>query len=189
MNKIILFVLITIVVVPVKLMAQEKNAYAKFGAGLFVDLNLVSLNIQNRKLLPGQDYFIEVGYKLKSNVILSGNYSYAMVKWSVDESSKEQIERSNYTFSTGYEFKMGKSMRFVPQAGLSYFRYYSVRKTNNGEYLSNYRENDLAFNVNLDGYFLYKENFILGLRIGSYYLYNLSWVEGIWITPVLGVKF
>ncbi len=188
MNKIIL-ILLLIIFIPGKFIAQEKNTSVKFGAGLFVDLTNVNLNIYNKTLLTGPNYFVEVGYKLKSNVILSANYSYSFIKSTLNNNIIEQAKRNNYTISTGYEFSIGKSIRLVPQAGLSYYHYYSVQNHSYGGQPTEYIESDLAFNINFDGYYLYNKNFMLGLRIGGYYLYNYSWVEGIWVTPIVGIKF
>lgn len=188
MNKTIL-ILFFIILLPGKFIAQEHNTYVKFGAGLFIDLTNVNSNTYNKNILTGQNYFVEVGHKLKSNVILSANYSYSYVKSKLDNNIIEQVKRNNYTISTGYEFSMGKNIRLVPQAGFSYFQYYSVQNLSYRVEPTEYKESDLAFNINFDGYYLYKKNFMLGLRIGGYYLFNYSWVEGIWVTPILGIKF
>ncbi len=110
-----------------------------------------------------------------------------------------QIQYSirNYAFGLGYEFKLGKHSRLIPELAFvvnwsKVLRvYYFGKYDNSGNLTLNseiYNEPDTEAGAvfNLDYYYQFKDKLFLGMRGGVYYVHGM---EGITLTPVIGVKF
>ncbi len=110
---------------------------------------------------------------------------------------KYQYSIRNYSLGLGYEFKLGKGSRLMPQLGLvinrtkSYTAYFYGKNDNGGTFtfyprIYNYDDTEAGAVFNLDYYYQFKDKLFIGARGGAYYVVGM---EGLTLTPILGVKF
>ncbi len=192
MKKKLIFLLLFIpIIMQGQTAKKDSKGYIRFGTGIFMDFESKNIYMEHLKLstLTGKDYFIEGGYKLKKGIIVSGNFSTSTVKEIDKANNYYKYDRYNYAASLGYEFNTGKHFKFFPQVGLSYFVYHRFKNPDKSRVYNFFNDADMAVNININYYYLYKNNWIIGIRTGTYYMLALGVLEGAWIGPYIGIKF
>ncbi|GMT44278.1 MAG: hypothetical protein IEMM0006_0110 [bacterium] len=184
---------------------QKINVYLKFGDGLYLDISNKWSDYYADRVAPtvnGQQIWIEGGIRLNDGLIVTAGMMHVTLERSVVGLSNYagwqfKYNIRNYAFGLGYEFKLGKHSRLMPELAfvvnwsgvlrVYYFGKYdnSGNLTLNSEiYSENYTEAGAVFN--LDYYYQFKDKLFLGIRGGAYYVRGM---DGLTLTPVLGVKF
>ncbi len=209
------FLLITgIIILSLNIKAQDKKELkwnVKFSPGYYLDISRLFDNytdpttgIQPEKTVGGKAFWGEVGYKLQNNIIISGYIMYSSLKRKytdpIFKGQKYLITHQNYAVDFGYEFNIGKKHKLAPSVGILL----NIRSTINISYsyeivnnqvvltdLSFVEDNfpDLGFNINIDYYYQFKNNFFTGIRINTIYLFTVTTLEGMVFSPIIGVKF
>lgn len=188
---------------------QKINGYLKFGDGLYWDISKVAEDwwwsgseTAPAPVVNGQQIWIEGGIRLNDGLIVTARIMHVTLERKyVHESAyagqKYQYSIRNYAFGLGYEFKLGKHSRLMPQIDFtvnrmkSYNAYIYGESDNNGNLtwypsINNYDDSEGGAVFNLDYYYQFKDKLFLGVRGGAYYVLGM---DGITLTPVLGVKF
>lgn len=183
---------------------QKINGYLKFGDGLYLDISNGWSDYYADRVAPtvnGQQMWIEGGIRLHDGLIITAGMMHVTLERRVDLSNYAgwQIQYSirNYAFGLGYEFKLGKHSRLMPQLAfvVNWSRvlrvHYSGKYDKYGNlFLSSgiYNEPDTEAGavLNLDYYYQFKNKLFVGVRGGAYYVLGM---DGLTLTPVLGVRF
>ncbi len=183
---------------------QKISCYLKFGDGLYLDISNRWSDYYADRDAPmenGQQIWIEGGIRLNDGLVISAGVMHVTLDRTVSLSNYSgwQIRYNirNYAFGLGYAFKLGKHSRLMPELAfvvnwskplrVYYFGKYdkSGNLTLNSK-IYNEKETKGGAVFNLDYYYLFKNRLFVGLRSGIYYV---SGMEGITLTPLLGVKF
>jgi len=214
MKKTILWSIILLL--PLLSMSQstkKARGFLKFGTGLYLDISELSYakidadpfsHILPQTMVPGQTLWIEGGYKLSNNLILTANVMFASLKRKyidlIYQGQKHLTFHQNYSLNVGYEFNLGKNNKFMPEIGLLYNRrstttaeYYGYIHddgsiTDFNPYISDINDAELGINLSLDYYYQLKSNLFVGVRANAIYLLGIG-MEGLSFTPIVGVKF
>ncbi len=183
---------------------QKISYYLKFGDGLYLDISNEWSDYYADRVAPmvnGQQMWIEGGIRLNDGLIITAGIMHVTLERRVDLSNYAgwQIKYSirNYAFGLGYEFKLGKHSRLVPELAFvvnwsKVLRvYYFGKYDSSGDLTLNseiYNEPDTKAGAvfNLDYYYQFKDKLFLGVRTGVYYVLGM---DGITLTLILGVKF
>ena len=188
---------------------QKIQGYLKFGAGLYWDISRVAQDykwqgsdIDPAPVVNGQQIWIEGGIRLNDGLIITAGIMHVTLEHYYSASSyyagqKYQYSIRNYAVGLGYEFKLGKHSRLMPQLDFtvnrtkSYNAYFYGEYDNNGNLtiypmINNYDDTEAGAVFNLDYYYQFKNKLFVGVRSGVYYVLGM---DGITLTPVLGVKF
>jgi len=189
--------------------SKKIYGYLKFGDGLYWDISKVAEDYwwsgsqtEPAPVVNGQQIWIEGGIRLNDGLIVTAQIMHATLERKyVHESAyagqKYQYSIRNYAFGLGYEFKLGKHSRLMPHIDFtvnrmkSYNAYFYEKSDNNGNVtwypsIKNYDDAEAGAVLNLDYYYQFKDRLFVGLRGGAYYVLGM---DGITLTPVLGVKF
>ncbi len=192
----------------------EKRATLKFGLGSFLDIFNADFKeitkdpytgLEADRLPTGTAIWIEGGYKLENNIIISANILFAFVNseyLDVLYQGSTYIERTqNYTVNFSYEFGKSSKHKFIPGIGILYNIWttskaqYIINQTTNGDLIlsdfavSSSSDSELGINLNLDYHYQFKNNFFVGARINTVYLISVASFESIVLSPIIGVKF
>jgi len=189
---------------------QKINIYLKFGAGLYWDISRVAQDYwwsgsddEPAPVVNGQQIWIEGGIRLNDGLIITARIMHVTLEHYYSGSSyyagqKYQYSIRNYAFGLGYEFKLGKHSRLMPQLDFtvnrtkSYNAYINGKYDNNGNLITvypsinNYNDSEAGAVFNLDYYYQFKNKLFVGVRGGAYYVLGM---DGITLTPIVGVKF
>jgi len=185
---------------------KKKNkihGYMKFGDGFYWDISKLEpiyyAEIAN-STVNGQQIWIEGGIRLHNGLIVTAGVMHVTLERHyvpVDKyygGQKYQYSIRNYAVGLGYEFKLGEHSRLMPQLDFTVNRTKSYTAYFYKEYNSNiptpeiynFDDTEAGAVLNLDYYYQFKDKLFLGVRGGAYYVLGM---EGITLTPVLGVKF
>ncbi len=198
-----------IMLLPLISFGQQKQkkkitGYLKFGAGVYWDISKVGLDYYADRVVPvvdGQQIWIEGGIRLNDGLIITAGIMHVTLERQYSSSyyadRKYQYSIRNYAFGLGYEFKLGKHSRLMPQLDFTVNRTKSDNAYIYGKYddngnltwyssINNYDDSEAGAVFNLDYYYQFKSKLFLGIRAGAYYVLGM---EGITLTPVLGMKF
>ncbi len=214
--KYIKFILLVIAIIFCNnLKAQEKKearGYLKLGSGYYLDLSSVFdelspdelTGIFPEKVVGGSSIWIEGGYKLPNNLIISGNILYALFKYKyrdiIFQGHDFLLQTQNYAINLSYELNKKGRHKFTPGIGLllnvlslSRVSYnYAITPDNEIVMLNPTIIDDamyeLGINLNLDYHYQFKNNFFIGARINTVVLISIG-LESMVFSPVLGVKF
>ena len=184
---------------------QKTNVYLKFGTGLYWDINGVGSDYYSGSAVPavnGPQIWIEGGIRLNDGLVVTAGIMYVTLKQKYEHASpyagKEyQYSIQNYAFGLGYEFKLGKHSRLLPQIDFvinrtqSYTPYFGADYNNDGSVtiypdIFNWDDTEAGAVFNLDYYYQFKNRLFLGVRGGVYYVLGM---EGVTATPLVGFKF
>ena len=210
-KKIILWSLI--ILFPLVSFAQKskvKRAYIKFGTGLYWDIGLAPYvnnfkdmvtGLTPKPVVRGQDIWFEGGYRLNDGLIFSAKMLYVPLKRKyldlVYQGQEYNYNIKNITINLGYEFSLGKGHKIMPQLGFVYYRETTTKAayklgfedghyTMSSPYIDKKVDEEAGFVFDLDYYYQFKSNLILGVRTSAIYVLGM---EGISVTPILGMKF
>ncbi len=204
-----------IFLLPFMVFAQQKQqkrqrGYLKFGDGLYWDISKVAEDYwwsgsvtAPAPIVNGQQIWIEGGIRLNDGLIVTARIMHVTLERKYVHSSayagqKYQYSIRNYAFGLGYEFKLGKHSRLMPQIDFtvnrmkSYNAYIYGKYDNNGNLLTlypsinNYDDSEAGAVFNLDYYYQFNDKLFFGVRGGAYYVLGM---DGLTLTPLLGVKF
>lgn len=189
---------------------KETKGFLKFGSGVYLDVSSAFYDykdpfsgISHDKTILGQTLWVEGGYKLPNNILLSINIMNAIFKDKyidiVFQGKKNIQTQQNYGVNFGYEFNLNNKNKIVPSFGLLYNRLlysnvtYEFYQNNEQVYIANPHivegvDEQLGLNFNLDYHHQFKNNFFLGARVNAVYLLSIG-LENFIFSPVLGVKF
>ncbi len=185
------------------------HGYLKFGDGLYWDISKVAEDYwwygsveAPAPVVNGQQIWIEGGIRLNDGLIVTAQIMHVTLERKYVHASayagqKYQYSIRNYAFGLGYEFKLGKHSRLMPQIDLiinltkSYNAYILGKNDNNGNLtwypsINNYDFSGPGAVFKLDYYYQFKDKLFLGVRGGVSYDAGM---EGLTLTPILGVKF
>ncbi|VAW26237.1 hypothetical protein MNBD_BACTEROID07-936 [hydrothermal vent metagenome] len=183
---------------------QKISFYLKFGGGLYLDIGNGWSNYYADRDAPtvnGQQIWIEGGIRLNDGLVITAGVMHVTLDRRVGLSNYSgwqiQYNIRNYAFGLGYEFKLGKHSRLMPELAFAVHWskvlrvYYFGKYDNSGDLtlnseIYNEKETKAGAVFNLDYYYQFKNRLFVGLRSGVYYV---SGMEGITLTPLLGVKF
>ncbi len=188
---------------------QKINGYLKFGDGLYGDISKVAEDfwwsgsvVAPAPVVSGQQIWIEGGIRLNDGLIVTARIMHVTLERKYVHASayagqKYQYSIRNYAFGLGYEFKLGKHSRLMPQLDFtvnrtkSYNAYILGKYDNNGNLtwypsINNYDDSEAGAVFNLDYYYQFNDKLFIGVRGGAYYVLGM---DGLTLTPVLGVKF
>jgi len=188
---------------------QKIHGYLKFGDGLYWDISKVAFDYwwqgsdeDPAPVVNGQQIWIEGGIRLNDGLIITARIMHVTLERKYVQAStyagqKYQYSIRNYAFGLGYEFKLGKHSRLMPQIDFtvnrtkSYNAYIYGKDDNNGNLtlypsINNYDDSEAGAVLNLDYYYQFNNKLFVGVRGGAYYVLGM---DGITLTPVLGVKF
>ena len=196
--------------------AQEKKearGYLKFGYGYFLHMfKAFDENIPDPYTGLKEDYtpggtalWIEGGYKLKNDIIISGNILYALVKKDYTDilyqGNKYMETTQNYAINFSYEFGKNSKHKFSPGLGILfniwtvYKAEYFISTNPDGNivitemYVDGDPDYEMGIHLNLDYYYQFNNNFFIGARVNTVYLFTVSSLESFVFSPVIGVKF
>jgi hypothetical protein len=189
----------------------KKRAYAAFGTGVYWDTGLKGYvdnfkdnitGLTPKPVVRGQDIWIEGGIRLNDGLIFSAKMMYVPLKRKyLDFIYKGQEYNYNIKYITvnlGYEFSLGRGHKLKPQLGFVYYREtttkaaYHITRDNNGQiatftpYIDKKVDEEAGAVLDLDYYYQFKSNLILGLRTSAIYVLGM---EGVSVTPIIGFKF
>ena len=182
---------------------QKISGYLKFGDGLYRDISKLEpiyyAEVAN-STVNGQQIWIEGGIRLHGGLIATAGIMHVNLERHyvpIDkyyEGQKYQYSIRNYTCGLGYEFKLGKHSRLMPQLDFTVNRTKSYTAYFYKEYNSNipkpkiynFDDTEAGVVLNLDYYYRFKVGLCVGVRSGAYYVNGM---EGITLTPVLGFEF
>ncbi len=210
-KKIILWGLI--LMFPLVSLAQKQKkqrAFVKFGTGVYWDIGLAG-HIENFKdpvtgltpkpVVRGRDVWFEAGIRLNDGLIISAKMLNVPLKRKyldfIYKGQEYNYNIKNLTINLGYEFSLGKGHRIMPQIGFVYYRETTTKAAydmavNNGQittfspYIDKKVDDEDGFVIDLDYYYQFKSNLILGVRTSAIYVLGM---EGISVTPIIGFKF
>jgi len=184
---------------------QKTNVYLKFGTGLYWDICGVGSDYYRGPAVPavlGPQIWIEGGIRLNDGLVVTAGIMYVTLKRKYEYASpypgkKYQYSIQNYAFGLGYEFKLGKHSRLMPQIDFvinrtqSYTPYFGADYNNDGSVtvypdIFNWDDTEAGAVFNLDYYYQFKNRLFLGVRGGVYYVLGM---EGVTATPLVGFKF
>lgn len=189
---------------------KKTKGYLKFGTGIYWDISRLgfvdnfadlSTGLKPKAIVSGEPIWLEGAVKLNNGMFVTANIMYVSLNRKyldlIYQNQKYQYIIKNYGLNLGYEFKIGKHQKFMPQLGLIYYRNKaSLAKNdiviNNGviqsisPYIDNIVDEEIGQVLNLDYYYQFKNNIFLGVRTNVVYALGF---EGITFSPVLGVKF
>ncbi len=188
---------------------KKITGYLKFGAGMYWDISKVALDyywpgtdVSPAPIVSGPQLWIEGGIRLNDGLILTARIMHVTLERKYVQASyyagqKYQYSIRNYAVGLGYEFKLGKHSRLMPQLDFTinrtkgYNAYIFGKHDDNGNLIwypsiNNYDDSEAGAVFNLDYYYQFKSKLFLGVRAGAYYVLGM---DGITLTPVLGVKF
>jgi len=184
---------------------QKINGYLKFGDGLYWDIYGVGSDFYAGPAVPtvnSQQIWIEGGIRLNDGLIVTAGIMHVTLEQKYEHASsyagqKYQYSIRNYTFGLGYEFKLGTHSRLMPQLAFvvnrtqSYTPYFGEVFNNDGTVtiyprIDVWDDSEAGAVLNLDYYYQFKDKLFLGVRGGAYYVLGM---DGLTLTPVLGVKF
>ncbi len=189
----------------------KKRAYVAFGTGIYWDTGLNKKYLDNFKdsgtgltpklVVSGQDFWFEGGIRLNNGLIFSAKMMYVPLKRKyLDFIYKGQEYNYNIKYITvnlGYEFSLGRGHKLKPQLGFVYYRETTTKAAyqitrENGQitsitpYINKNVDEEAGAVLDLDYYYQFKSNLILGLRTSVMYVLGL---EGVSVTPIVGFKF
>jgi len=192
---------------------KKAKGFLKFGTGMYLDLSYLFhyktykdpfSGIPPEALVPGKTLWIEGGYRLSNDLIVTANVMFVSVKRKyidlVYQGQKHLAFQQNYSLNVGYEVNLGKGNKFLPQLGLLYnilstttAEYYGDIHddgsiTNFNPYISDVNDKEIGINLSLDYYYQFKSNLFVGVRANAIYLLGIG-MEGLSFTPIVGVKF
>lgn len=213
MNKYIIL-LIGILILSINIKAQDKGDakwQAKFSPGYYMDVSFLFDNyvnpttgIQPERTVGGKAFWGEVGYKMQNNIVISGYIMFSSLKRKytdpIFQGQKYLTTHQNYAIDFGYEFNIGHKQKLMPSVGIllnirSTTQTYYTYEVENGRlmltslYIVEDDFPDMGFNLSLDYYYQFKNNFFIGARFNAIYLFTVTTLEGIVFSPVLGFKF
>lgn len=208
----IIFICIFILSINVKSQINSKTKwFAKFSPGYYLDVSWLfddyvdpTSGIRPEKTAGGKAFWGEVGYKLPNNINISGYVMFSSLKRKYTDplfqGQKYLVVHQNYAINFAYEFKLGNNHQLMPSIGILL----NIRSTTNVNYGYEIANNqvyltgisiidedfpDLGFNISLDYYYQFKNNFFLGARVNAIYLFSVTTLEGMVFSPIIGVKF
>ena len=184
---------------------QKTNVYLKFGTGLYWDIYGVGTDYYSGPAVPavtGPQIWLEGGIRLNDGLVITAGVMYVTLKQKYEHASpyagkKYQYSIQHYAFGLGYEFKLGKHSRLLPQIDFvinrtqSYTPYFGADHNNDGSVtvypdIFNWDDTEAGAVFNLDYYYQFKNRLFLGVRGGVYYVLG---IEGVTATPLVGFKF
>lgn len=196
--------------------AQEKKnepkGFIKFGYGYYIDMFMAFDDLKPDPITGltqdntpgGTALWIEGGYKLPNQIIVSANIMYAIVKEKYTDILFKDYEHINthinYVINFSYELNKQGRHKFTPGIGLLVNSWTESKVEpwfsidDNGELIIssinmiNDTDYELGFNLNLDYHYQFKNNFFLGAKVNTVYLISIG-LESIVFSPVIGVKF
>jgi len=185
--------------------SQKIHGYLKFGDGLYWDIYGVGSDFYAGPAVPtvnGQQIWIEGGIKLNDGLIVTAGIMHVSLKQKYEKASpyagqKYQYNIRNYAFGLGYEFKLGKHSRLMPQLDftvnreISHTAYFDEVFNNDGSVtlipsIHVWDDSEAGAVFNLDYYYQFNNKLFVGVRGGAYYVLGM---DGITLTPVLGFEF
>mgnify|MGYP000258251075 CR=1 FL=1 len=202
-----------ILLLPVVAFAQKTNkqrAYIKFGTGLYWDIGMAPYinnfkdpvtGLTPKPVIRSQDIWFEGGIRLNDGLIFSAKMLYVPLKRKyldmVYQGQEYNYNIKNFTINLGYEFSLGKGFKIMPQIGFVYYRETTTKAAynmtlQNGQitsftpYIDKKVDEEAGAVLDLDYYYQFKSNLILGLRTSVIYVLGF---EGVSVTPIIGFKF
>ncbi len=193
-----------------KTKSVKKRAYVAFGTGVYWDTGLAGYvdnfkdnvtGLTPKPVVSGQDFWFEGGIRLNNGLIFSAKMMYVPLKRKyLDFIYKGQEYNYNIKYITvnlGYEFSLGRGHKLKPQLGFVYYRETTTKAAydmtvENGQitsftpYINKNVDEEAGAVLDLDYYYQFKSNLILGLRTSVMYVLGL---EGVSVTPIVGFKF
>ena len=188
----------------------KKRAYVAFGTGVYWDTGMVGFvnnfkdsgtGLTPKPVVRGQDFWFEGGIRLNDGLIFSAKMLYVPLKRKyLDFIYKGQEYNYNIKYITinlGYEFSLGRGHKLKPQLGFVYYcetttkAAYQITRENGQiatfiPYIDKNVDEEAGAVFDLDYYYQFKSNLILGLRTSVMYVLGL---EGVSVTPIVGFKF
>ena len=203
----------TLIIISYNATAQDRkggNSFIKFGYGYFLDISNAFYDYKDpnsglspEKTVGGKALWVEGGYKLPNNIIVSANIMFASSKRQyidiIYHGQNELIFNQDYAVNFNYEFNLSKHHKFTPGFGFLFnirsttSASYEI-ETNNGNiyftnpHISETDDFEIGINLNLDYYYLFNNSLFVGARVNTVYLLNIG-LENFIFSPVLGVKF
>ena len=199
-KSILLYVLLLIPISNVNAqLIKEPRGFLKFGTGYYLDVSRAfddyqdsTSGISPEKTVGGKTIWIEGGYKLPNNIIVSAHVMFASLKREyIDllyQGQKYMVFHQNYAVNFSYEFNSSGNHKFLTGFGLLY----NIRSTAQADYgveiIDEVDDQQLGINLNLDYYYQFENKFFIGARVNTIYLISIG-LEGFVFSPIFGVKF
>lgn len=188
----------------------KKRAYVAFGTGIYWEMGLAKYvnnfkdpvtGLTPKPVVSGQNIWFEGGIRLNDGLIFSAKMMYVPLKRKyldfVYQNQEYNYNIKYLTINLGYEFNLGKGHKLKPQLGFVYYRETTTKAAynmtvKNGQitsirpYIDKKVDEEAGAVLDLDYYYQFKSNLILGLRSSVRYVLGF---EGISVTPIIGFKF
>ncbi len=189
---------------------KKQRAYVKFGAGMYWDIGMAPYinnfkdpvtGLTPKPVVRGQDIWFEGGIRLNDGLIFSAKMLYVPLKRKyldfIYQGQEYNYTIKNFTINLGYEFSLGKGHKIMPQIGFVYYRETTTKAAynmtlQNGQitsftpYIDKKVDEEAGAVLDLDYYYQFKSNLILGVRTSIIYVLGF---EGVSVTPIIGFKF
>jgi hypothetical protein len=172
--------------------SQEKKFTIRTGAGYYTDV---------MAMYDGPVIWLEGGYKFNTGFYLNGRVSVASVDWPMAEGFFESYktmavrQMADITFSRpvklkgqhylepGLGFKLKREYNFYPDLTIQIIDEQTYVYTRYSKIFY-----EIGFDICLDYYYQFQNNFYLGLRADTNIIWALGF-EGLTVSPLFGFRF